>query len=99
MSDIFPTLGTPVAPISPEVPYDKALVWLAFAPKIDNETVDATLSLRAQPYRVLDGAVDIAPESAVRTINVGSVNEAMAKDEKLAAAIASLSVLVAEYVG
>lgn len=100
MSDtIFPTLTTPVAPLAPEVAYNKALIWLSFAPRLDGAQVDASLSIKAQPYRILNGVVDVAPESAVQYINVGSVNEAMANDAQLAAAMASLSALIAAYVG
>lgn len=94
---LFPTLAQPIVPVAPDVPYSGMLVWLAFAPRIDGATVDATLSLRAQPYRLLGDVVDMAPEGLIQTINVASVADAMANDAQLANTIAQLVSTILAY--
>ena len=94
---LFPTLTAPIAPSAPDQPYDKLLIWLAFAPRIDGATVDGTIAVRAQPYRVLDGVVDTAPEGLIKTLNVGSVLEAAAKDATLANTLTTLAATILTY--
>lgn len=73
------TITKPIPVPSPDVDYDGAAVWLAVAPReIEGQGVlDYTASMTVRPYRTLAGKVDYAPESMTRTVNLGSIGDAM----------------------
>jgi hypothetical protein len=101
MSDLFPILGAPIAPIEPNTPYSGLLIWLSIAPKLDQPgIVDANASIMAKPYRILaDGTIDIAPESMTKTLHIASAIEAVSggQDAALGGAIAEISATLQTY--
>jgi hypothetical protein len=75
------------------------LVWLAFSPRINGETVDATANVRAVPYKVIPGmGIVEAPEYMHRGLSVGSVLEARDTDPRLAAVIDAISTALQTYI-
>lgn len=70
----------------PDIPYDKALVSLAISPIVNGSAVEAALSLRVVPYRVLpDDTID-TNEALAYNEAIGNVFERSRSDPALAAA-------------
>lgn len=95
MSELFPTLGTPIPTIEPTTPYSGLLIWLSIAPKLDAGVVDANASIMAKPYRILaDGSIDIAPESMTRTLHVASALAEVESASDMGAAVAQIAAVL-----
>jgi hypothetical protein len=86
----MPLTITPRAIQEPEVAYDKTLISLAISPIIMGNDIEAAMSMRCVPYRVLaDGSICKADDLAV-TINSGAVFAEAATDPALASAAAAI---------
>lgn len=82
----MPLIITPRPVAEPEIAYDKTLISLAISPIVMEGDIEAAMSMRCVPYRVLsDGSIDKNEELAV-TINSGAVFAESAQDPALAAA-------------
>lgn len=82
----MPLTITPRPVAEPETAYDKTLISLAISPIIQGNDIEAAMSMRCVPYRVLsDGSIDKNEELAV-TINSGAVFTEAQQDPALAAA-------------
>lgn len=85
----MPLQITPRAVANPEIPYDKTLVSLAISPIVLGGDIEAAMSMRCVPYRVVDGAIESREDLAV-TINSGAVFAEAQQDPALAAAAAAI---------
>ena len=81
----MPLTITPRTVANPEIPYDKSLISLAISPIVMDGHIEAAMSMRCVPYRVIDGAVESREDMAV-TINSGAVFAESQQDPALAAA-------------
>ena len=81
----MPLQITPRTVANPEIPYDKTLVSLAISPIVLGSDIEAAMSLRCVPYRVVDGAIESREDLAV-TINSGAVFAESEQDPAIAAA-------------
>lgn len=82
----MPLIITPRPVAEPETAYDKTLISLAISPIIQGNDIEAVMSMRCVPYRVLsDGSIDKNEDLAV-TINSGAVFTEAQQDPALAAA-------------
>lgn len=82
----MPLTITPRPVAEPEVAYDKTLISLAISPIVVDNNIEAAMSMRCVPYRVLsDGSIDENEKLAV-TINSGAVFAEAQQDPALAAA-------------
>lgn len=81
----MPLQITPRTVVNPEIPYDKTLVSLAISPIVLDGDIEAAMSMRCVPYRVVDGAIESREDYAV-TVNSGAVFAESAMDPALAAA-------------
>lgn len=87
----------PVIP-EPENSYDKSLVALSLSPRItDDHDIEAVMTLRAMPYRVLaDGSIDPCPgREYVEQVN--AVFAQAATDPVLAQAAFGLMQIIQDY--
>jgi hypothetical protein len=86
----MPLTITPRTIAEPKTAYDKTLVSLAISPIILDDRIEAAMSMRCVPYRVLaDGSIDKNEDLAV-TINSGAVFEEAATDPALAMAASQI---------
>lgn len=86
----MPLQITPRAVSEPKTAYDKALISLSISPIIQGNDIEAAMSMRCVPYRVLaDGSICKAEDMAV-TINSGAVFAESTQDPALAAAAAAI---------
>lgn len=91
----MPLTITPRAIPEPSKPYDKTLINMAISPIIitnadGSQSIEAAMSMRCVPYRVLeDGSICKAEDMAV-TINSGAVFAEAATDPALAHAAAAI---------
>lgn len=86
----MPLTITPKTIIEPSNPYDKTLISLAISPIIMENNIEAVMSMRCVPYRILsDGTIDKNEELAI-TINSGAVFAEAQQDPALAQAAASI---------
>jgi hypothetical protein len=86
----MPLTITPRPITEPDVAYDKTLISLAISPIILEDHIEAAMSMRCVPYRVLaDGSICKAEDMAV-TINSGAVFAEAETDPALAAAAAAI---------
>lgn len=84
----MPLTITPRSVAEPEVAYDKTLISLAISPIIQGNDIEAAMSMRCVPYRVLsDSSIESREDLAV-TINSGAVFAEAQQDPALAAAAA-----------
>jgi hypothetical protein len=80
----MPLTITPRTVANPEIPYSATLISLAISPIVQGDHIEAAMSMRCVPYRVIDGVVESREDLAV-TINSGAVfaeaetNPALAK--------------------
>lgn len=81
----MPLQITPRTVANPEIPYDKTLLSLAISPIVLGGDIEAAMSLKCVPYRVIDGVVESREDLAV-TINSGAVFAQAQQDPALAAA-------------
>ena len=86
----MPLTITPRAIPEPKTAYDKTLISLAISPIILETGIEAAMSMRLVPYRVLsDGSIE-AREDMAQTINSGAVFAEAATDPALAQAAAAI---------
>lgn len=86
----MPLIITPRPVAEPEIAYDKTLISLAISPIIQGNDIEAAMSMRCVPYRVLtDGSIESRDDLAV-TINSGAVFTEAQQDPALAAAAAAI---------
>jgi hypothetical protein len=86
----MPLTITPRTIAEPEVAYDKTLISLAISPIILENRIEAAMSMRCVPYRVLaDDSIDKNEDLAV-TINSGAVFAEAATDPALAMATSQI---------
>ena len=86
----MPLTITPRPITEPDVAYDKTLISLAISPIILEDHIEAAMSMRCVPYRVLaDGSIE-SREDMAHTINSGAVFAEAATDPALAAAAAAI---------
>lgn len=82
----MPLMITPRPVAEPEKPYDKTLISLAISPILLESDIEAAMSMRCVPYRVLeDGRIEAREDFAV-TINSGAVFAEAQADPALAVA-------------
>ena len=93
----MPLTITPRAIQEPDTAYDKTLISLAISPIIMDDHIEAAMSMRCVPYRVLaDGSICKAEDMAV-TINSGAVFAEAATDPALAAAATAIWDALQDY--
>lgn len=93
----MPLQITPRTLAHPEITFDKTLISLAISPVIVDNHVDAAMSMRCVPYRVLpDDTIDAA-ENMAQTINVGAVFEQAKSDPALAKAASRIWDALQDY--
>ena len=92
----MPLQITPRTVANPEIPYDKSLVSLAISPIVQGGDIEAAMSMRCVPYRVIDGAIESREDLAV-TINSGAVFAESAQDPALAAAAQTIWTAIQTY--
>lgn len=81
----------------PEIAFDKTLISLAISPVIVDNHVEAAMSMRCVPYRVLpDDTIDAA-ENMAQTVNVGAVFEQAKSDPALAKAASRIWDALQDY--
>jgi hypothetical protein len=86
----MPLTITPRTIAEPKTAYDKTLVSLSISPIILDNHIEAAMSMRCVPYRVLsDGSIDKNEDLAV-TINSGAVFEEASTDPALALAASAI---------
>lgn len=85
----MPLQITPRTLEHPEIAYDKTLISLAISPIVLDGDIEAAMSMRCVPYRVVDGAIESREDLAV-TINSGAVFAEAQQDPALAAAAAAI---------
>lgn len=86
----MPLTITPRPVSEPEVAYDKTLISLAISPILMEGDIEAAMSMRCVPYRVLsDGSIESRDDLAV-TVNSGAVFAEAQQDPALAAAAAAI---------
>jgi hypothetical protein len=86
----MPLTITPRAIPEPKTAYDKTLISLAISPIIQDNAIEAAMSMRLVPYRVLsDGSIE-SREDMAETINSGAVFAEAATDPALAQAAAAI---------
>jgi hypothetical protein len=84
----------------PEIPYDKYLVYMSVSPIVnyENTDVEAALSLRLVPYRILpNGQID-KNEAAAYNESCGNVFEKSQEDAVLGQAAMALMSLIQDFV-
>ena len=93
MSDLFPTLTTPIVP--DQTPYTGLLVWLHIDPLVQGTYIDASASLSWLPYRTLaNGVIDVAPETMRKHLDIASAIETSQLDPAMGQAIAGISAIL-----
>jgi hypothetical protein len=86
----MPLTITPRAIPEPSTAYDKTLISLAISPIIQGDHIEAAMSMRCVPYRVLsDGTIE-SREDMAQTINSGAVFAEAQTDTALAQAAAAI---------
>ena len=86
----MPLTITPRTIAEPKTAYDKTLVSLAISPIIIDKHIEAAMSMRCVPYRVLsDGNIE-SREDMAQTINSGAVFAEAQTDPALAQAAAAI---------
>lgn len=86
----MPLQITPRTIAHPEIAFDKTLISLAISPVIVNNNIEAAMSMRCVPYRILpDDTIDVA-ENMAQTINIGAVFEQAKSDPALAKAVSRI---------
>ena len=86
----MPLTITPRTIAEPKTAYDKTLVSLAISPIIIDNHIEAAMSMRCVPYRVLaDGTIE-SREDLAETINSGAVFEEASTDPALAMAASQI---------
>jgi hypothetical protein len=86
----MPLTITPRAIPEPKTAYDKTLISLAISPIILDTGIEAAMSMRCVPYRVLsDGSIE-SREDMAQTINSGAVFAEAQTDPALAQAAAAI---------
>lgn len=81
----------------PDNAYDKTLISLAISPIVMDSDIDAAMSMRCVPYRVLaDGNIESREDLAV-TINSGAVFEQAKTDPALAKAASRIWDALQDY--
>lgn len=93
----MPLTITPRPVAEPDNAYDKTLISLAISPIILEGDIEAAMSMRCVPYRVLaDGSID-ANENLAVTINSGAVFAESATDPALATAAEAIWTALQTY--
>lgn len=94
-------LDAPIAPIS-SAAYDQVRVQLVIDQRpiilSGQLVIDAVVSMVATPFRVINGAIDEAPESLVRRVAIGSVLNQAAADAEFAQAAAAMRGIIGTLV-
>lgn len=85
----MPIAITPKDSPHPEIPYDKALVYLNISPIVSGDQVEAAVNIRVVPYRIIDGQVDTLESAAYNESIAGAFAKAQT-DPALAAAEAAI---------
>jgi hypothetical protein len=86
----MPLTITPRAIPEPKTAYDKTLISLAISPIILETGIEAAMSMRLVPYRVLsDGSIE-SREDMAQTINSGAVFAEAQTDPALAMAASQI---------
>ena len=86
----MPLTITPRQIAEPKTAYDKTLISLAISPIILDTGIEAAMSMRLVPYRVLsDGSIE-SREDMAETINSGAVFAEAQTDPALAKAAAAI---------
>ena len=92
----MPLTITPRTVENPEIAYDKTLISLAISPIVMDGDIEAAMSMRCVPYRVIDGKVESREDMAV-TINSGAVFAQSQTDPALAAAAEAIWTALQTY--
>ena len=93
----MPLTITPRPVAEPDNAYDKTLISLAISPIIMDGDIEAAMSMRCVPYRVLaDGSIESRDDLAV-TINSGAVFAESATDPALATAAEAIWTALQTY--
>lgn len=98
MSGLFPQIE-PIPLADADVPYTGKLVWMDISPRLVDNALDATATIRTRPYRILaSGQIEMAPDSMDVVAHFPSVAQAMTSDPRVAKAIGMIAQAVQEYV-
>lgn len=93
----MPLVITPRQIAHPEIAFDKTLISLAISPVIVDNHIDAAMSMRCVPYRIMpDDTIDAA-ENMAQTINIGAVFEQAKTDPALAKAASRIWDALQDY--
>lgn len=91
------TTSAPKTVTHPDIPFDCLGVSLAISPVWQPTDVEAAVSIRAVPYRVLpDGSID-KDENAAWTFNTGSAFADAQNDPALAVAAGTLMTVIQNF--
>jgi hypothetical protein len=94
----MPLTITPRPVAEPAVAYDKTLISLSISPIIHGNDIEAAMSMRCVPYRVLsDGSIESRDDYAV-SVNSGAVFAESATDPALAAAAQAIWDALQNYI-
>lgn len=92
----MPFTINPTTVENPEIPFDKALIYLAISPIIQGGDIEGALSVRVVPYRKINNKIETREDKAI-SINSGSVFADSAVDPVLAQAVTTISTALQTY--
>lgn len=93
----MPLVITPRQIAHPEIAFYKTLIYMSISPVVVDNHIEAAMSMRCVPYRILpDDTIDAA-ENMAKTVNVGAVFEQAKSDPALAKAASRIWDALQDY--